>query len=61
MEPINMETYQLVNMNFLRFELAIFCRDVCKPKDSAGCLGCRINKVKNYLNDPGMQASEVKG
>jgi len=59
MEPLDVELYQMVNISFLRFELAIFCRDVCKPKDSAGCLGCRINKMKCYLNDPGQQASEL--
>lgn len=56
MEPLIIESYQLVNVSFLRLELAVFCREcmekrgIKSPDDS--CKECRIYKVRSFLNDP---------
>jgi hypothetical protein len=63
MELINMETYQMVNISFLRLQLAIFCRECINKRHPAQgdleCKGCRLNEVRTYLDDPGQQVSEM--
>ena len=55
--PLQVECFQLINISFLRLELAILCRE-CSSKDR--CPNCRIAKIMKYLGDPGVCASEMK-
>jgi hypothetical protein len=50
------DTYQLVNVTFLRLRIAIYCRN-CNQYDK--CHSCELNEVKIYLNDPGRTAEEI--
>jgi hypothetical protein len=64
MDELRVEQFQLVNLSFLRLELAIYCRECVEHYHAAQggpeCAGCRLNGVKKYLDDPGQTAQERK-
>jgi hypothetical protein len=57
LEPFYVENFQMVNLSFLRLQLAKHCRNC---GGVVLCQDCEIQKIKTYLNDPGQSADEVK-
>ena len=59
MEDLYVESYQMVNLSFLRLRLAIYCREKCGKTESVGeCAVCELNDVKKYLDDPGQSVGK---
>jgi hypothetical protein len=63
-EVFKEEMYQLMNITFLRLEIASHCRECTEARKKSNgnltCEGCRILKVRDYLNDTGQQADSLR-